>query len=52
MIKEEGGRFTLYDRGSTNGTFLNGEMLRQPATLEDGDQIGLGQAVTLTFKTF
>jgi hypothetical protein len=52
MVKEERGRFTLHDRGSTNGTFLNGELLRTPVTLEDGDEIGLGQAVTLIFKTF
>jgi hypothetical protein len=52
MIREEDGRFTLYDRGSTNGTYLNGEMLRGPASLEDGDQISLGQVVTLTFKSF
>ena len=52
LIKEEGGRFTLHDRGSTNGTFLNGELVRAPLMLEDGDEIGLGQAVVLTFKTF
>lgn len=50
LIKEEGGRFTLHDLGSTNGTFLNGELLRAPLMLEDGDEIGLGQAVILTFK--
>lgn len=52
MIREEDGRFTLHDRGSTNGTTLNGELLRGPASLEDGDEIALGQVVTLTFKTF
>lgn len=34
----------LTDLGSTNGTFLNGVRLTQPAVLNVGDQILLGQA--------
>jgi len=36
-----GGRFTLEDLGSTNGTTLNGEPLSAPATLTDGDTLSL-----------
>ena len=50
LIREEGGRFTLHDRGSTNGTLLNGELVGAPVMLEDGDEIGLGQAVVLIFR--
>jgi hypothetical protein len=52
MIREEEGRFTLVDRGSTNGTYLNGQLVRSPTSLEDGDQIALGEVVTLVFKAF
>jgi len=50
LIREEGGRFTLYDRGSANGTLLNGDLVRAPVMLEDGDEIGLGQAAVLIFR--
>ena len=38
-----GGRFTLDDLGSKNGTFLREERLLAPADLEDGDAFRLGQ---------
>lgn len=40
----EGGRFTLVDSGSGNGTFVNGERVTRHA-LELGDEITIGSAV-------
>jgi len=40
----EGGRVTLADHGSRNGTFLNGHRIDQVASLTDGDEIGIGPA--------
>src|SRR5262245_47165184 len=36
------GRYTLYDAGSTNGTFVNGDKLRSPRDLQEGDVITFG----------
>jgi diguanylate cyclase (GGDEF)-like protein len=41
----EGTRYVVRDLGSTNGTMLNGERLEGEHTLEDGDQILVGQTV-------
>lgn len=41
----------LSDLGSSNGTRLNGEPLTAPVTLEPGDCIELGDAVTLYYET-
>jgi len=38
------------DRGSTNGTYLNGQMITQKTPLKAGDQISLGSSV-LEFKS-
>lgn len=35
--------YVLADLGSSNGTFLNGEMMQGPATLKPGDVIGLAK---------
>jgi hypothetical protein len=48
-ITRQGGMMILEDLGSTNGTFVNGMRLTGPHTLADGDVIGLGDAVTLTY---
>ena len=40
-IRFEEDTFILYDMGSLNGTYLNGNHVRR-ATLHDGDEIGLG----------
>jgi steroid delta-isomerase-like uncharacterized protein len=42
--------YTLEDLGSTNGTFVNGKVIISPKPLENGDQIGLGENVTLEFR--
>ncbi|MFP2911181.1 FHA domain-containing protein [Pyxidicoccus sp. 3LFB2] len=44
ILHGEGG-FTLEDLGSPNGVFLNGQRLRGPAPLADGDVIELGRSL-------
>jgi pSer/pThr/pTyr-binding forkhead associated (FHA) protein/uncharacterized protein involved in exopolysaccharide biosynthesis len=39
-----GGRHTVIDLGSTNGTFLNGEPVRHERTLRNGDVLRIGEA--------
>jgi hypothetical protein len=40
----------IEDLGSTNGTFVNGIRLSGPHALANGDVIGLGEAVLLTYR--
>lgn len=42
-IVVDGGRFTLEDLGSKNGTYLREQRLEGPAALEDGDAFRLGR---------
>jgi len=49
-VTRQGDQHLLEDLGSSNGTFLNGQRLAQPAALAPGDQIGLGQTLTLVFE--
>jgi DNA-binding winged helix-turn-helix (wHTH) protein len=44
-IVAEGGRFTLEDLGSKNGTYLHERRLEGPAALEDGDAFRLGRTM-------
>ena len=44
------GSYTLEDLGSTNGTFVNGQRLTGAKPLSNGDMIGLGETVTLSFE--
>jgi DNA-binding winged helix-turn-helix (wHTH) protein len=48
-ILAEGGRFTLEDLGSKNGTYRNEKRLSPSAELADGDEIRLGQTL-LVFR--
>lgn len=48
-IKLEGSDFVLYDLGSSNGTFVNGERVVEPRRLKDGDVIRFGE-VEMVFK--
>jgi predicted component of type VI protein secretion system len=48
-VTRQGDWMVLEDIGSTNGTFVNGIRLAKPHTLANGDVVGLGDAVTLTF---
>ena len=46
-IVVDGGRFTLEDLGSKNGTYLREQRLVSPAALEDGDAFRLGRTLML-----
>jgi len=48
-IRDDMGIFLLEDLGSANGTRLNGENVKEPEVLRDGDYITLGQS-TLQFS--
>ncbi len=41
---EEGKAPVLHDLDSTNGTFVNGKRLSEPATLQDKDEIRIGSS--------
>ena len=45
QIERQGGAMVLEDLGSTNGTFLNEELLRGPQPLHAGDRIRIGDSV-------
>src|SRR5581483_3563379 len=45
-LRRRGGDVVLVDLGSTNGTRVNGTVVRE-RVLEDGDKIGVGSAVVL-----
>jgi pSer/pThr/pTyr-binding forkhead associated (FHA) protein len=42
IARDAGGRLTIEDLGSANGTFLNGERVREPRVLAIGDSIRIG----------
>jgi sigma-B regulation protein RsbU (phosphoserine phosphatase) len=48
QIEVDGGRFFLEDRGSRNGTFLNGQRLSTRTALRSGDRITI-DGIELTF---
>ncbi len=48
-ITPQGGLMILEDLGSTNGTTVNGLRITAPHTLAHGDEVGLGDNVTLIF---
>lgn len=50
LIRAEGNTFTLYDRGSSGGTFVNGQRVQGPVILYHGDTIEMGE-VKLVFVT-
>lgn len=49
QIAYRDGRHVLEDLGSKNGTYLNGELLRGPQPLSDGDEICLAMVVVIAF---
>jgi DNA-binding response OmpR family regulator len=50
-IERNGPRYVLSDAGSVNGTFINGQRIREPHLLKGDDRIGLG-AVTAVLRFF
>ncbi|HEV2768954.1 MAG TPA: FHA domain-containing protein [Solirubrobacteraceae bacterium] len=50
QISRSGSTLILEDLGSTNGTYLNEELLQGPAPLHAGDRIRIGDS-TFIFKT-
>jgi predicted component of type VI protein secretion system len=50
VIAQQGG-YLIEDLGSTNGTVINGQRLTSPYLLHPGEQIVLGEHVTLVFET-
>ncbi len=48
-IQREGQHFVLYDCGSKNGTYLNGEPVDTAQTLRDGDEISIALCYRLFF---
>lgn len=48
VIQESNGHFTIFDRASRTGTFVNGQRLRHPIKLESGDELLIGD-ITLKF---
>lgn len=50
-IGEENGQFVLNDLETTNGTYLNGVMVKAPQLLKNGDKIFAGlSTITIEFK--
>ncbi len=49
LIAQSSG-FVLEDLGSTNGTFVNGERVRTITVLRPGDEIRLGEVITLRYE--
>jgi ABC transport system ATP-binding/permease protein len=49
-LTREGDGYEIEDLGSSNGTFVNGQKLSGRRALISGDQIRLGQAVTMIYE--
>ena len=49
-ISYQDGRHVVADKGSTNGTFVNGRRINVPTPLNDGDVIEVGEEVSMTFR--
>jgi pSer/pThr/pTyr-binding forkhead associated (FHA) protein len=45
QITIEGDKVTAADKGSRNGTFVNGERIPAPVQLKHGDKLGVGQLI-------
>lgn len=50
LLRLEGGSYVIEDQGSTNGTFVNGQRLMGPHSLNAGELITLGENIKLQFE--
>lgn len=50
-VVEQNDHFRLFDLGSTNGTRVNGQYVRQPALLEADDEVQFGDHTVMRFVT-
>jgi pSer/pThr/pTyr-binding forkhead associated (FHA) protein len=51
-IKSEGEDFLVFDIGSANGTFVNGQPVEEPFRLENGDVVRFGEVDLVFTKVF
>lgn len=49
-ISQSDGQYILEDMGSSNGTYVNGELITGAVPIQPGDEIRLGQAVRLVVE--
>ena len=52
QIVRDADGYSIEDWGSTNGTFVNGQRITARTPLEDGDEIDLGESISMTFLYF
>jgi DNA-binding NarL/FixJ family response regulator/class 3 adenylate cyclase len=50
IISVGAGGYTLVDQRSTNGTYVNGQLVQKPTRLKDGDEIRLAKVIVLRFR--
>jgi len=50
ILYRDAGQVWLKDLGSSNGTFVNGERIRAPVVVVEGDELKLGGATTLALS--
>ncbi len=50
QLTVQGQQLILDDLGSSNGTFVNGQRIRQPTVLHSGDLVQVGTAITLAVQ--
>ena len=46
----QGGKYVLEDLGSTNGTFVNGQLLAGPRVLKAGEVVSFGEQIVMIFE--
>ncbi len=51
LARDAEGRLTIEDLGSANGTFVNGQRVQAPRTLEVGDLVSVGETVLEVTET-
>lgn len=44
-ITEQNGKYTIWDFGSANGTFVNGKRIREATPIDENDEIKIGDTV-------